>query len=128
MRSVKLPSGAELNINAAPFIDAKNLYQALLRELKSIQIDSNIQVGNLYKDFFCTGFSSAEIEDCLWKCLERCTYNNGKGNLKIDRDTFEPIEARQDYMNVCMEVAKENVSPFGKALYADYKKFLAMTE
>jgi hypothetical protein len=34
MREVKLKSGAVLKLQAAPFKDAKALYQALLREMK----------------------------------------------------------------------------------------------
>jgi hypothetical protein len=129
MRKVKLPSGAELTINPAPFVDAKNLYQALLRELKEVQIDLKMEMANLYKELFCVGFSSPQIEGFLWKCLERCTYDNGKtGPMKIDGDTFEPLEAREDYMSVCTEVTKENVAPFVKTLFADYAQFSQMIE
>lgn len=129
MRKVKLPSGAELTIQPAPFADAKNLYQSLLRELKSVRIDSEMQMVHLYKEIFCAGFSSPHIEECLWKCMERCTYDNGKtGALKIDKDTFEPVSAREDYMTVFTEVTKDNVSPFVKTLFADYKQFSQMIE
>lgn len=127
MRKVKLPSGAELTINPASFVEAKNLYQALLKEMKEIKIDTKMEVVDLYKDLFCVGFSSSVIEDCLWKCLQRCTYDDGKkGPLKIDQDTFEPVEAREDYTTVCAEVVKDNVYPFGKTLFAEYEKFQTM--
>lgn len=128
MREVKLPSGAVLKIGAAPFAVAKALYQAVLNELKAIQIDSKTQVASIYKDLFCVGFSSKEIEACLWECFKKCTYNDGRGDLRIDDQTFEPIERRDDYMQVCMEVAKENILPFGKSLYAEYQKALTMIE
>lgn len=129
MRKVKLPSGAELTIQPAPFVDSKNLYQALLKELKEVKIDLKMEMANLYKELFCVGFSSPQIEACLWKCLERCTYDNGKlGPLKIDKDTFESIEAREDYMTVCTEVTKDNVSPFVKTLFADYAQFTQTIE
>lgn len=129
MRKVKLPSGAELTVSAAPFVDAKHLYQALLREMKEIKIDLKMEMANLYKELFCVGFSSPEIEAFLWKCMERCTYDNGRtGALKIDNDTFEPIEAREDYLTVCTEVTKENVAPFVKTLFAEYEKFSQMIE
>lgn len=124
MRKVALPSGAELTINPAPFADSKNLYQALLKELKEVKIDTQMEVVELYKNLFCVGFSSQEIETYLWKCLERCQYDNGKnGPLKIVQDTFEPVEAREDYTTVLAEVVKENVLPFGKTLFAEYGKF-----
>lgn len=126
MREVKLPSGAVLKITPAPFADAKALYQALLKEAQGVEIHSKMEMTNLYKELFCRGFSSPEVEKCLWKCLERCTYNGGNGDLRVSNDTFEPVSARDDYMSVCMEVAKENVLPFVKSLYAEYQRILAM--
>lgn len=128
MREIQLPSGAILKINPAPFADAKNLYQALLKELKEVQIDSKMEVVNLYKELFCIGFSSPVIESFLWKCLERCSYNRGQGDMKIDKDTFEPLESREDFMTVCIEVAKDNVNPFAKSLFAEYKRMSQAVE
>ncbi len=122
MKEVKLPSGAVLKLNPAPFADAKALYQAVLEEIKGISMFSATEMVSVYKDIFCAGFSSRKIEACLWECLKRCTYNNnsGSGDLKIDISTFEPVSAREDYTTVCMEVAKENINPFVKSLYAEY--------
>lgn len=122
MREVLLPSGSILKVSPAPFADAKNLYQALLKELKEVQIDLNAQAVNLYKELFCIGFSSPVIETYLWKCMERCSYNRGQGDMKIDKDTFESLDARQDFVVVCIEVAKDNVDPFAKSLFAEYKR------
>lgn len=128
MKEVKLPSGAILKITPSPFAEARALYQAALREFKGINIGSGVELSVLYKELFCTGFSSPEIEAKLWECFKRCTYDNGKGDLKIDAATFEPVDAREDYLSVCMEVAKENVGPFMKSLLREYKSALAMTE
>jgi len=35
--------------------------------------------------------------------------------LKIDAETFEPVERREDYMSVCVEVVKANVTLSGRA-------------
>ena len=128
MREIKLPSESVLKIYPAPFSDAKALYQSLLKELKQVPVDSKMEVGELYKQLFCLGFSSPEIEKCLWACMARCTYNSGNGDLKIEKDTFEPVEARGDFMQVCIEVAKENVLPFVKSLYAEYQRLLHTAE
>lgn len=128
MKEVKLPSGAVLKITPSPFAVAKALYQAILTEARGLEVGTNTELTTLYKELFCIGFSSPEIEARLWECFKRCTYNNGKGDFKIDNDTFEPIAARDDYMTVCMEVAKENVLPFAKSLYAEFQRALAMTE
>jgi hypothetical protein len=128
MKEFKLPSGATLKITPSSFSEAKALYQAVLEELRDLSVDSKTDMAALYKDFFCVGFSSKKIEACLWECFKRCTYNSGKGDLKIDQDTFEPIATRDDYWTVCMEVAKENIHPFLKSLYAEYGHFLAMMQ
>lgn len=123
-----MPSGAILKITPSPFADAKALYQAILKELKLIHMDSKTEMVNIYKDLFCSGFASEEIEKKLWVCFKRCTYNGGAGDLKIDESTFEPVERREDYMSACIEVAKENVFPFAKSLYAEYQRALSTIE
>lgn len=121
MTEVKLPSGAVLKITLAPFEDSRGLYQTLLEELKYLKLDMNAEIdGNLLKDIFCSGFSSKKVEAALWKCMLRATYNDAK----ISIDTFEPAEAREDYLTVCFEVAKENIMPFTKSLYAKYSQVL----
>ncbi len=128
MKEIKLPSGAVLKITPSPFSDSRALYQAILKEAKDIPINSKVDMAAVYKDLFCIGFSSPEIEKCLWACFQRCTYNAGNGDLRIDEKTFEPVERRDDYMKVCMEVTKENVLPFVKSLYAMWLKFSETTE
>lgn len=125
-KEVKLPSGATLKVQVAPFSDAKALYQAFLEEVKGISITSSTDLASVFKDLACVGFSSKKIEACLEQCFKRCTYDSGKGDLKIDKDTFEPLEAREDYAVVCMTVAKENILPFAKGLYAEYQQILQM--
>lgn len=126
MKEIKLPSGAILKITLAPFSDAKALYQAFLEEIKNIEVSSKEDFTSLFKNIICVGFSSKKIESCLEVCLKRCTYDYGKGDLKIDKDSFEPVENRGDYMSVCIEVAKENILPFMKSLYAQYQQLLAI--
>jgi hypothetical protein len=121
MTEVKLSSGAKLEITLADFDLSKALYQAVLEEFKSMKIDEEEKIGvNLFKNVFCLGFSSKKIEFALWACMTRVLYNG----LKVTKETFEPAEARGDYMDVCFEVAKENISPFTKSLYAKYYPIL----
>jgi len=115
---VKLPSGAELLIVVAPFADSKALYQAMLREVKSMKMDPNAEIDvNFFKEIFCAALSSKEIEECLWVCFKRCLIN---GTDKVTEEYFEKTENRDDYFAICFEVAKENVLPFTKSLYAQY--------
>lgn len=126
VKEIKLPSGAVLKINPAPFAKARALYQAVLQEVKLVEVQSKTEMAALYKDIACICFSSPLIEQRLWACFEHCQYNGGAGDLKIDEDTFEPLAARNDYLVVCMEVAKENIGPFVKSLYAKYKPQIEM--
>lgn len=120
MREYECPTGAKLTINQSPFADAKALWQALMGELKDVEISA--------QSLLCLGFTSHAVEKALEKCLARCTYDGTTGaDLKIDKDSFEPIKCRDDYVQVCIEVAMENVSPFMKSLYAAYRVYSAMT-
>ncbi len=115
MKEVTTPSGAILKICAAPFADARALYQAFLIEFKKLKIDKNPNMFQITKDLVCIAMASALVEACAVKCMLRCLYNDAK----IDRDkTFEPIEAREDYAFVYMEVVLENITPFLKNLSA----------
>jgi len=121
MKEVKLESGSVLKIGLVPFEDAKALYQIILNEATAIRFSSQAEVGNVIKDFFCIGFASKRVETALWECFKRVQYCDKRGELKIDKDTFEPIEARADYIEVCTAVTTEVLSPFSKGLYAAFK-------
>lgn len=122
MAEKKLPSGAVLKITPAPFAEAKALYQACLEELRGLHVDPHEELDvNLFKNLFCVGLASKKIEAALVPCMKRALYND----LKIDEQTFEPIEARQDYVVTCFEIAKENIAPFAKSLYAEFSPLLA---
>lgn len=123
-REVKLPSGAVLKVQPAPFAQSKTLYQAILSEMRDVTLSTKLEFSTILKDLFCVGFSSPLIDAALKPCMERCLYNG----MKIAEDTFEPVTARDDYMVVCSEVAKENVFPFVKSLYAEFQRYLTMAE
>jgi hypothetical protein len=114
---VALPSGAELDVTMSPFKIARALYMSVADEMKGLKLDPKAEVdANFWKDLLCTGLASKRIEEALAECMKRCTYNG----LKITDDTFEPVEARADYLMVCFGVAKENIQPFTKDLFAKY--------
>lgn len=116
MKEVTLPSGAVLKIQLAPFEDSKALFQMVLEELEGIEIEATTIMAGVYKNLFCVGFSSKKVEAAIWKCFERCLYND----VKVGKDTFEPESARDDYMTACMEVTDANVRPFVKSLSVKY--------
>lgn len=115
MKEVTLPSGAKLKISLASFDEGKELYQAVLEELRHVKIDGNTELDyNFMKDLFCVALSSKKVEVAMWKCLKRCLYNG----VNISNASFEPVEARQDYFEVMFEVGQENLLPFSKSLYS----------
>jgi hypothetical protein len=124
MKEIALPSGATLKISHTPFEVSLALNEAVIEELKGMDFSSETEMLKIYKDLFCIGFSSKKIKECLWKCFERCTYNSGKGDFRIDKHTFDPEESRQDYATVCMEVAQYNIAPFVKAHSAKFSQVL----
>lgn len=113
-KKVTLPSGAVLTITAASFPRARSLFKAVLEELKSVKVDAKEQMLSAMKDLACTAFSSNKIESALNDCLLSVLYDGAK----INADTFEPVEKRQDYPVVMFEVAQENLLPFMSSLYA----------
>lgn len=121
MKDVKLPSGRTLKITMAPFKESKELYQAVLEEMRALKLDPKAEVdANFFKDLFCVGMASKKIEAAVWVCIKRATIDD----LKIDDESFEKAEHRDDYFTVLFEVAKENVQPFTKSLYAQYSNVL----
>ncbi len=124
MKEFKLNSGSVLKVGHTPFSVSKALYQAVLKELKGLKVNSTDDLALFLKDFVCVGFSSQEIEKALVECFKRCTLND----LKIDDQTFEPDERREDYVPVCVEVVKENILPFMKSLFVESQRLLAMAD
>ncbi len=112
-RKVTLPSGAELDVHVAPFKDAKNLFQVVLKEWTGASLGT-FSVVDGGTAMFAAAFSSPEVEKMLWPCLVRSLYNGAK----IVPDTFEPDEARQDFIPVCLEVVQDNILPFTKGLFS----------
>ena len=116
---MKLPSGAELVIFETPFETSFTLYQTMVAENKDRPVTSENILGML-QAVFMNSVASKQVNVCLWECFKHCTYNA----LKIDKDTFQPKESREDFLTVCFEVAQENVSPFLKNLPALYETML----
>lgn len=116
MKHIKLASGADLGVGLAPLAEGKALFKAVCAEFKDIEIKGSDDINyNFIKNVFCSGFSSDRIEECTMACLKRCTYNG----LKITEDTFEPEKAREDYIDVFINVISENIAPFLKGLSAE---------
>ena len=118
MKKVTLPSGKVLEISLASFSEANALNKAVASELKGLKIDRDLDLEdpNFIKDAVCTAIASDKIMGCLDACIKRCTYDG----IKIDKDTFEPEENRQDYFIVYKEVLIETIRPFLKSLLSQF--------
>lgn len=114
-QKVTLPSGAELEMTLAPFPEGRRLYVAVTKALKSINLTANLEDANALKDAFIEVSTSKEVEDAILTCLKRCTYNNER---ILNWDFFEDVNRREDYIPLCWEVAKFNLYPFMKVLFA----------
>lgn len=120
---VSLPSGAELEITLAPFLEGEKLFSATAECLKSVNFDGKIDIEELsagfnsLKDAFLACITSREMKDALLSCLKRCTYN---GQRITSWDIFDDANARQDYLTVCWEVCKFNLAPFMKSLISKF--------
>jgi len=118
MKECKMPSGARLRINIAPFTDAKELYQAVAEELKLVEVnyDDDLDV-NMLKNLACSFLSSKRVERALIPCMNRCLYND----KKVSDEVFEDVEARQDYIECITMITWENIHPFVKAHFARFQ-------
>lgn len=113
---VSLPSGAVLEMTVAPFLEGRRLLSAVSACIKSVKVDASLgDASNLnsLKDVFLSCLTSKDVEDALLECMKRCTYN---GQRITSWDIFEDMKAREDYMTICVEVAKFNLAPFTKNL------------
>lgn len=128
-----LDSGAMLEVTMAPFQDGYKLLKSVMKEAESINMNFGFK-GKTFKELFefeltdeffntlknvlSRMISSDIIEEALWSCLSRCTYNN----IKITKDLFDSnIEAREDFLVIAKEVIWFNLSPFGKNLQSMLK-------
>jgi len=119
---IKLPSGAVLDVTLMPFETAWEVCQLVTKEIEKLSIDPNVM--NIFSRDEKTDVSFAELFDLKGPicgilsnpmlvaaakvCFARCTYND----IRIDKNTFEKVECRGDFIPVVYFVLKENLSPF----------------
>lgn len=121
---MKLPSGAEVRINAADIPESWELLQCLAREGLSIQILGGDEQANVIKNILLASLASKPLYSQLMLCAQKCTYNG----LKVEMGVFQDIKAREDMLEVLYLVAEVNLKPFTKSLYARFRDILAQLE
>jgi len=134
MANFTAPSGAKIEMTLSDYSLCWDLLKAVLRAVRqggvSKKIPEDVQLSDLSKlsdanlqdlgglaDAVIDIVTSIEVEELIYKCMNRCTYNNER----ITRATFEPEDKRGDFLFVAWEVGRANVRPFGSHLTSGLK-------
>lgn len=123
---VTLPSGAKLQLTDPPFEESMGLLKVVASELCKVATDLKIELNfanpaaamaklmqqdlpvDVIKNAVLQAIASNAIEGALSQCMGRCLYNG----VGVSRASFEPRNARQDYLPAAWEVIKFNLLPF----------------
>ena len=131
-----LDSNAVLEVTLAPFAIGHKLWKAVAKEVETVDVSLGSKVASLQsvfdaevtdqmlntiKNIISRVLSSEKIEEVLWQCMERATYNG----VKITQDTFEDVKARGDYLIVAKEVLWFNLVPFVRNLGSLFQELKA---
>jgi len=125
MEEITLKSGNVLKVNVAPFIDAIRLTNIVAKAFSQrgldfkIDRDTELKFETLFNknpDAFVKGLADIVFEEfvmnVVFKCAERCIYVKNGVSLKINQDTFEDEEAREDFYEIMYKIAYANIKPF----------------
>ena len=113
----KAPSGAKVTIGAASWGDVTTLRRAMTQHLsEGLTKDTNVMQLALKVE------SSEDVYNAVFACLSRCTYND----QKITPATFEPENAREDYMDIVCACIDKNLEPFKKKHPSQLLTFLGV--
>lgn len=125
---ITLDSGAELVVTIASFKEGNHLLKTLARELKGVDLEMDLSpdtfknIGdkdvNSLKNLVLQLLQSEAVEAAVMACAKRCLYNQ----QRITDQTFEPVEARPDFLPVVWEVMKANLRPFFSGLASLFSK------
>ena len=136
-------TGNKVVINCAKTREVQRLKQVILNEVKKNPIGIKLigqGVSVLEKELDFTGVldfikdtlisidTSDEFNEAIFECLKYCTY---KSVYKVDEDLFdndEVPEAREDYYEIIVACAEENLRPFVKSLISTWKTHSNITE
>lgn len=113
---ITLKSGSTLELQMADFDDAMRLFQTIANELKTVDVHLDGLTIEQIKGTDINGIKNAILQLLgstamireIRSCAARSLYN---GN-RITKDSFNPPEARQDFLPVAWEVIKFTLAPF----------------
>tara|TARA_R110000744_G_scaffold185884_2_gene305276 strand:- start:1242 stop:1661 length:420 start_codon:yes stop_codon:yes gene_type:complete len=124
----KAPSGAKVVVNPADWESTISLQSAISKDIAGNKFSlgmKNEEGEQDFSDLVRVAFSisgSSDVREALYSCLSRCT----RSGEKITKETFEEVEARQDFIQICIECAKINLSPFQVGLRFAFSQGLQM--
>lgn len=123
----------KLEITPAPFADALELKRSIGEALNkkkleisglNVDLDKLVEtevtgdlLGSLLQPVLSL-VNSREVERDLMLCAKRALYDKNK----IDADFFEPVETRELYFPIMLEIAKVNIGPFFAGLFSGLKE------
>ena len=115
-KEIKLKSGNVLRILDTPFAESQALFKAVINGFKAVEVDETVKdLDEFVGALIGAQISDDEVGKAMWGCLARCTY----GETKIIPSMFDAKpEAREDFIDICLEVGQENLRPFMKGLCA----------
>ena len=109
-----LPSGAELEVTLASFAEGHRLFKVVTKELETIDFKEDTVQKMAFRLI-----ASEAVEQALWPCMGRATYNQ----MKVNADLFEDAGIRGDFLAVAKEVLVFNLLPFSKGLDSVFSTF-----
>lgn len=122
-----LPSGCKLVVSESSYQDSNGLLKALLATAKGVPLAKNLLDTDVtaLKDIVLEAATSAEVDQALFKCAERATYEN----VKVTRDLFDDPKlkekARGDYFLILWHVIEVNCGPFFGKTFSALKERIA---
>jgi hypothetical protein len=109
-------NGANITINASSFGDALLLKKEAVKIIKK----SNIDIASIDLDF--KNLKIEAIQKIINILLEADSNDDFEKAVFNCRDTFEEIEARENYYEIVTKCIIENLSPFIKPLLLLYSQ------
>jgi hypothetical protein len=126
----KMPSGADLHVGMAEFVQSSALMQAILKQLVGLKLSP----ADLQKDFTeiqnnpggvmalvdkaISMATSNEVKAAIFDCAQSVKYAPKANNalIPVDASLFDDLEfglqAREDYYTICYRIAEVNCKPF----------------
>ena len=119
----KLKSGEILKILDTDFETSNALFKAVIKSLKSIDIDDSVKNLEAFTGALIGAqLSDDSVEKAMWGCLACCLYKGAK----IVPSVFNDFKAREDFIEICLEVGQENLRPFMNGLYVGLPRITQM--